>query len=317
MNDTALLILNFRKYEDTINLLTSVMAHEVVDADVIILDNGSANGSVEAICDWLGNNFPGDAHHANGSTPIPFQDDRFNRKIKLAYTKGSVSLFTSEENFGFSGGNNALGMIGATLGYEYLFFLNSDVEFCDKFSVRKLKACHASRPDAYLSGPTVINKGGSFDSPYKRDTFFGDLFIYPIANSIRRKFGLPIVQFDLDALSKPEGALVYKISGAALFFPTHRFLEIGMFDENVWLSCEEAILAEKIARQGGTTIYLPTTVMLHVKASAPRDKNSRSDILRNHFEQRNYFYRKYRNYGRAKMLLLRVGQLVRLLIASA
>jgi len=315
MNDTALLVLNFRKFADTLNFLQSVMTHEVSDADVIILDNGSQNESIQEICNWLGTNFPGEVANTTAS-PVSFEDKRFEDAIELVYRKGRVSVFSSTKNFGFSGGNNALGLLAAGMGYEYLFFLNSDIEFCDKFTVRKLKACHADQPRAYLSGPTVINKNGTFDSPYKRDSYFGDLFAYPIVNYVRRKLGLPIIQFDLDALSKPTGAPVYKISGAALFFPTRRFLEIGMFDENVWLSCEEAILAEKIVRQGALTVFLPTTVMLHIKASAPRDKNRRSDILRNHFKQRNYFYRAYKNYGAGRLAFLKAGQTLRIWLAS-
>jgi GT2 family glycosyltransferase len=174
---------------------------------------------------------------------------------------------------------------------------------------------HDADPKVYASGPCVINLGGSFDSPFRRDSFWGDALYYGPINRIRRLFGLPMVQFDLDALSKPNGAQVYKISGAAMFFPTDRFFELGGLDENVWLSSEEPILGEKVLKAGGKIMYLPTTVLLHVKASAPRPKLKRAEILSNHFRQRNYYYRTYRGFAGWQMALLRAGQAVRLIMA--
>ncbi len=119
------------------------------------------------------------------------------------------------------------------------------------------------------------------------------MLYYGPVNRVRHALGLPIAQFAMDALSKPMGSPVYKVSGTAMFFPTKRFFEIGGLDENVWLSSEEAILGEKVFNHGGKVMYLPTTVLIHVKASAPRAQKSREDILRNHFKQRNYYYRTY------------------------
>lgn len=314
-SDTVLLVLNYKKYIDTINFLKSVIESEINDADLIILDNNSQNDSIEKIRDWAEVNYPGYNEQESVLEDYKLDDNRFSESVELVYSKSQLKLFKSNTNFGFSGGNNALGIIGKELGYRYFFFLNSDIEFCDKFTIRKLKNCFQEFPNAYLSGPCVINKNDTFDSPFKADTYWGDLIYYPFVNSIRRWFDLPIIQFDTNALSKSLGAEVYKISGAALFFPAEKFFQIGMFDENVWLSCEEAILAEKILQRGGKTIYLPTTVMLHIKASAPRLKNRRADILANHFKQRNYFYRTYKHYGPVKLMCLKVAQQLRIFLA--
>src|SRR5690606_4986363 len=121
--------------------------------------------------------------------------------------------------------------------------------------------------------------------------------------------------FDLSALSQPQGAQVYKISGAAMFFPTKRFFELGGLDENVWLSSEEPILGEKVLKLGGKIVYLPTTVLLHVKASSPRPRSGRIDVLKNHFRQRNYYYRAYRSYSGWQMALLKLAQAARVFMA--
>ncbi len=313
---TVLLVLNYKKYSDAILFLKSLLDHEVDGADVIILDNGSANGSVEAIAQWAETNFPARKDDIVDLSSFALQDMRFDGRVRPKYCNGRLAIFSSDENFGFSGGNNALAAIGRQLGYEFFYFLNSDILFTDKFSVTKHEVLHEREPDAFISGPCVINKDGSFDSPYKRDSFWGDVFYYGPLNRLRRAVGLPIVQFDFNALSQSEGAPVYKISGAAMFFPAKCFFELAGFDENVWLSSEEPILGEKVLSRGGKIVYLPTTVLIHMKASAPREMSRRADILRNHFKQRNYYYRAYRGYGAIRMAILGLGQKLRLLLAE-
>lgn len=311
-NRTAILVLNYKKYTDALNLLASVVEHEIQDADVIILDNASGNDSVSAIVQWTSDNFPLDSYDVTSESEMASG----STGVVLQYVKGRVAVFSSPTNLGFSGGNNALARIAIHLGYEFLYCVNSDILFTDKFSISKHISLHEREPMAYVSGPCVINLDGSFDSPYTRDTFWGDVLYYAPLNFVRRKLGLPIVQFAFSALSQPAGAQVYKVSGAAMFFPAGRFTELAGFDENVWLSSEEAILGEKVLARGGKTMYLPTTVVLHAKASAPRESTKKADILRNHFRQRNYYYRTYRGYKGMKLVLLKIGQALRVALAS-
>ena len=314
-NKTVLLVLNYKKYSDSINFLQSLTECGLTNADIVILDNASGNDSVSELRCWIEEYFPKEGADILDKDRFILAEPRFSDSLRAEYVKGRVALFSSTKNFGFSGGNNALAHIGEQLGYRYLYLLNSDIVFTDPLSVQKLEALHDANPEVYVSGPTVINMDGTFDSPFKRDSFWGDLVYYGPVNRMRRMFGLPIVQFDLSALSNAKGAQVYKISGAAMFFPSARFWELEGLDENVWLSSEEAILGEKVRQAGGKIIYLPTTVLLHVKASAPRPKSKKVDILANHFHQRNYYYRRYRGFSGWKMAALRVGQALRLFIA--
>jgi len=311
-NRTALLVLNYKNYSDSVNFLQSLLDTGLADADIFILDNASGNESVPQLRAWIEEHFPVHGDDILDTGSFAMVEPRFADKIRVEHVKGRVALFSSTENFGFSGGNNALAHIGRQLDYEYLYLLNSDILFTDPLSVRKLEALHDADPEVYFSGPTVINMDGSFDSPFRRDSFWGDLFYYGALNYIRRRLLLPMVQLDLGALSKPNGANVYKISGAAMFFPTDRFFELGELDENVWLSCEETILSEKTLQKGGKVSFLPTTVLLHVKSSAPRSTSVKAELLANHFKNRNYYYKKYRKYGRYRIFLLKIVQKIRI-----
>ncbi|MCU4653755.1 hypothetical protein N8I71_13000 [Roseibacterium sp. SDUM158016] len=307
--------MNYKKYSDSVNLLQSLLGTGLNGADIVILDNASGNESLPELRAWIEAHFPTECEDIINTDTFTLTEPRFAESLRVEYVKGRLALFSSTENFGFSGGNNALAHIGQRLGYEFLYLLNSDILFTDPLSVRKLEALHDSDPKAYASGPCIINYDGSFDSPFRRDSFWGDAIYYGPVNRIRRLFGLPMLQFDFRALSQPRGTQVYKISGAAMFFPTDRFFDLGGLDEGVWLSSEEAILGEKVLKAGGKIMYLPTTVLLHVKASAPRPKSKKAEILSNHFRQRNYYYRTYRGITGWRMALLRAGQLLRIALA--
>ncbi len=152
-----LLILNYKKFSDVIEFFNSFIKHEIKDADIIVLDNASGNDSMEAIRDWVETNFPLQGENIVSKQHFAIDSPRFSESIHLQYVKGRVALFSSNENLGFSGGNNALAHIGRQLGYKFLYLLNSDIIFTDKFSVAKLEALHARESDAYLSGPCVLN----------------------------------------------------------------------------------------------------------------------------------------------------------------
>lgn len=314
-NRTVLLVLNYKNYADAVKFLQSVRDHEVENADIVILDNASGNESVQAIRDWVETSFPADAPDLFDRATFALEDARFGPHVRAEYVKGRVALFRSDENYGFSGGNNALAEIGRQLGYEFLYLLNSDILFTDRYAVTKLEALHDADPRAYISGPCVLNVDGTFDSPFRRDSFWGEALWYGPINRLRRIYDLPVVQLDIAALSKPRGTQVYKVSGAAMFFPTAKFFELDGLDENVWLGCEEPILSDKVLKRGGKVMYLPTTVLVHVKSSSPRPTTKKVELLDNHFTQRNYYHRTYRGYGAWRLRVLRVGQRIRMFLA--
>lgn len=91
-NKTLILILNWKKYEDTLCCLASLMESDIADADILVIDNASGNGSVQ--------------------------------RIKAAFPQ--VRLIENMVNLGFAGGNN-VGIRDAALhGYRFVLLLNSD-----------------------------------------------------------------------------------------------------------------------------------------------------------------------------------------------
>ena len=59
-NRTVLLVLNYKKYSDSVNFLQSLVNTGLNDADIVILDNASGNDSVPELRHWIEAHFPCD-----------------------------------------------------------------------------------------------------------------------------------------------------------------------------------------------------------------------------------------------------------------
>ncbi len=93
MPRTAIILLNWNSYEHTANCIQSLHACQGEGFDIIVVDNGSQDGSMQEIRD----NFP------------------------------EVILLSFEKNLGFAGGNNSGFEYALEHQYEYIMMLNNDV----------------------------------------------------------------------------------------------------------------------------------------------------------------------------------------------
>jgi GT2 family glycosyltransferase len=90
--NTLILILNWKKYQDTLDCLSSLMKADLSGADILVIDNASRNGSVQ--------------------------------NIKATFPH--IPLIENIENLGFAGGNNVGIRYAIERQYEFVMLLNSD-----------------------------------------------------------------------------------------------------------------------------------------------------------------------------------------------
>jgi GT2 family glycosyltransferase len=227
--------------------------------------------------------------------------------------KGFVFIKT-DSNLGFSGGNNVGAKYAVLSGYDYVLLLNNDTVIIDKDFLKKLITPFETDERAFLTGPNIINFDATFDSPMVEDTFMSNLLYLPLRNILRRKLDCPSAYIDIKAISSPKPVPVFKISGACMMFKSDKLVDIEYLDENVWLSSEEAILSEKIKNKDGKIIFQPLTTLIHKKAKTPRPKSDKYSILKNHYKQRDYFNRNYRNYSALQLSLIGLMNKIRLIL---
>jgi GT2 family glycosyltransferase len=126
VNSVAIIILNWRRLADTLACLDSVHAIDYPSVIIIVVENGSGDGSAEG--------------------------------IRAAFP--NVTLLEQDINYGYAGGNNIGIQYAKTLGADYILLLNNDVEVKPDF-LGQMMAVAEEHPFVGIIGPTIYY----FDQP--------------------------------------------------------------------------------------------------------------------------------------------------------
>ncbi len=129
---TAVILVNWRGADDTIECLASLFCADQVPF-VIVVDNDSGDGSVDRIAEWANgkNRTPiANSHHVNNAyeniaRPIDFEI--IGREQLSGGATKPLTIINSGGNWGFAGGNNmGLALALATEGISLFWLLNND-----------------------------------------------------------------------------------------------------------------------------------------------------------------------------------------------
>jgi len=126
-------VVNWNGLTDTMACLVSLEAATPRPARVVVVDNGSSDGSVEALRRW--------------------QAERPKAP--------ALTLIASPTNRGFSGANNlGLARLAADPAIDHFLLLNNDATVEPAFFAELARAL-AMAPDAGIMGPTIYVTGGA------------------------------------------------------------------------------------------------------------------------------------------------------------
>lgn len=161
----------------------------------------------------------------------------------------NVSIVKTERNGGYSYGNNYGLSEMQRRNIDYCIVTNNDVIF-HKDSVEKMIEPLTTDEKRALVVPKVLDATGEVTS----------------LPTIKRRSVLKWVVGGSDKkiiYCGNEPSNVYSFSGCCFSCNVKLMDRIGMFDDNVFLYCEEAILAKKIADAGYTVYFDPASVVTH------------------------------------------------------
>jgi GT2 family glycosyltransferase len=285
----SIIILNWNGWKDTIECLESLYRITYPSYRVIVVDNGSKDGSIERIKEF-----------AEGRIEINskyFEYDSKNKPIKvLEYEKEeaeiggreeeilnvppnrSLILIKSGKNYGFAEGNNiAIRYALKALNPEYILLLNNDT-VVDKEFLESLVKTAEEDERVGIVGPKIYY----YNYRGKRDviSFIGE-DIVPW-KGVGRRYGCNEV--DRGQWDRPME--VDRLEGSCMLIRREVFERIGLFDEKFFLYWEETDFCTRAKRAGFKIVYCPRAKIWHKVA---RSMGGNISYTRVYFLTRNRF----------------------------
>ena len=228
----SIIIISFNTRDTTLRCLRAVFAHlDGVAAEVIVVDNASADGSADAIV----NEFP------------------------------QVVLIRNAENAGFGAANNVA--MKQAKGDNFLL-LNSDAFLTSGALPEMLKALH-DKPDIGLVGPRLLNADGSlqrscyrFPSPLV--AWLEALWISAVAPAT--SFLGDLRRWPHDTPYHPEWVI-----GACMMVRRSVYETVGGFDSGFFMYAEETDWQRRIRAGGWKIAFTPAARVTHLGGASGAD----------------------------------------------
>lgn len=252
--DLSIVIISFNTKELTTECLKSIFRNtKDISYEVIVVDNSSADGSVDSIRNFQ---FPAavQAHYSEKSRGI---------------SKYQLKMIENKENVGFAKANNQ----GANLAKgKYILFLNSDTVVRDNVLGRMVKWMD-KRDDVGVATCALINKdgtiqgsGGYFPTLFKVFSWMFFIEDLPFLDRVIKPFH-PVhsSSFFYKGLGQFKKARNQDwVTGAFLLTKADVFKKVGGFDEDYFMYTEEVDLCFRIKKLGKNIWYLPEWQIIHL-----------------------------------------------------
>lgn len=243
MVDLALVILNYNTRDLLRECLKSVFANTGVETAVCVVDNVSADGSL----DMVRAEFPQAvalASPRNGGYP-------YGNNLGLKY-------------FGFDGSRPAEELP------RYAALLNPDT-VVPEGALAGLVRFMDEHPEAGACGPRLILMDGSLDLACRRGFPTPEVAAYRMLGLSRlfprsRRFG----RYNMTFLDEHEVAEVDAVVGACMVVRREALVQVGLMDEAYFMYGEDLDWAKRIKERGWKIFYTPAVTIHHVKRASSR-----------------------------------------------
>lgn len=269
----SVIIVNWNRKVDTLETLSALAKSnlEGVEAQIIVVDNASTDGSVEAIKKLLIKNF-------------------------------DLKIIRNSKNLAFAAGNNVGIRPALDWGADFVLLVNNDLSV-NKNTIVELLAAARQFPRAGAIAPKIyFAPGFEYQKKYKKDEV-GKVLWYAGGdidwdNVLGSNHGVDEVdEGQYERTQETDFA-----TGACVLYRAEALREVGMFDEKFFLYLEDADLSMRLKKAGWSVLYFPGTEVWHKVAQSSGSGSELNDyfITRN----RLIFGLRYAPL-RAKLALLR------------
>lgn len=269
MKKVAIVIINYNGLENTMECLGSVVKDSYKDKIIVVVDNGSKDGSV--------------------------------KDIKNNFSK--VIILENKENLGFSGGNNIGIKYSLEQGCKYIVLLNNDTVIDKNLVTELVKSFEKDDNMGIVSPKIYFEKGFEFYKDRYRKEDMGKVLWYAGGvmdwkNLIASHRGVDEV--DIGQYDKEEETDF--ATGCCMMIKREVFEKIGFFDEKYFLYFEDGDFIERAKKAKFKIVYSPKGVLWHKNAGS----SGSGSFLHDYYLTRNrlIFGLKYTNF-KTRLALIR------------
>lgn len=266
MTDLGIVIVNWNTRDYLRRCLTSIFASEGrFTCEVIVVDNGSEDGSAEMV------------------------EQEFPQAL----------LISGHGNVGYPKGNN-IGL--RALGYSdepgstaddaprYALLLNPDTELPPTALYDMLQYME-TRPRIGVAGPRLVLPDGSLDLACRRSIPTVEVSLWHMTR-LSKLFpqSQRFARYNMTYLDEFEEAEVGSVVGAFMMVRCEAIDKVGLLDESFFMYGEDLDWCKRIGEAGWKIVYNPGVEVLHVKrAASSQSKRAQHEFVRAFL----IFYRKH------------------------
>ena len=186
-----------------------------------------------------------------------------------------IEVISSGYNGGYGAGNNyGIRFLKDKYDSDYILLCNPDTIIGEE-SIMALEAFLITHPNYVIVAPFMLNTKGekqyntAFRIP-KLNEYILSLGV--VTNKLRKSFYYQNIQNISD-----EYMDVGAVSGSLFMMDTEKMIKHGMYDESIFLYCEEVSLGIKLAKSGLKTALLPQRSFIH-NHSVSINKTMKSNV---------------------------------------
>jgi GT2 family glycosyltransferase len=269
MNRVYVIIVNYNKFEDTIECLESVLKSNYPDFQIFVIDNSSNELSIDHISNWIGNNnnnkdintnfknlvYPLEhkpvSHTIVSESEFPKKDELYEDKITIIRAK----------NNGYAAANNIVlnYLIKNGADSSLIWMLNNDT-VVNKDTLSN------------LAGFYLLNKNGKYILGSKLKYYYNPDIIQAIAGSYNKWLGMNSHvgdgKKDSGQYDNYKPVKMDYIVGASIFLPKLFLEEAGVMSEEYFLYFEEMDWMQRGIKYGFEMAIVPNAVVYHKDGSS-------------------------------------------------
>lgn len=219
-------------------------------------------------------------------------NDSAEKLEKQSKNEGFVFI-QSKENKGYGAGNNIGMRYALKEGYTHAFILNNDIIIKESNLISQLLSVFKAEEKVAVVNPDIYAPDGHM---FNRDAIRPSFFDYTLGLAIYRKKGRKLK--DIDGYG-----YVYRPQGCCMMVDLGKMNEVDFFDEEVFLYCEEPILAERLLKKGYFCACKTTVSIIHNHSKTVKSTFDIDQIIEINNNSFTYYLKEYRKFSNLQIMI--------------